>query len=79
MKQDLLNKQQELSIKREELLKRLDAIKKEYGNGLSADSEEQALQLENAEVLAEISRITNEELQKVTTALERIEQELHRS
>ncbi|AUM11140.1 hypothetical protein [Ketobacter alkanivorans] len=73
---DLQAKKAELLSKREELLNRLDAIKKDYANGLSADSEEQALQLENAEVLAEISRVTNEDLQKVTQAIERIEHEL---
>jgi len=73
---DLQAKKAELLSKREELLNRLDAIKKDYASGLSADSEEQALQLENAEVLAEISRVTNEDLQKVTQAIERIEHEL---
>lgn len=78
MNQELLAKKQELTQKRDELQQRLNAIKQDYGNGLSADSEEQALQLENAEVLAEISRVTNEELQKVSVALERIERELAR-
>jgi RNA polymerase-binding transcription factor DksA len=78
MSNDLLAKKTELTQKREELMQRLDAIKRDYGNGLSADSEEQAQQLENAEVLAEISRVTNEELQKVTVALDRIERELAR-
>lgn len=76
MRHDLLAKKKELIQKREELLQRLDAIKRDYGNGLSADSEEQAQQLENAEVLAEISRVTSEELEKVTMALDRIEREL---
>lgn len=76
---DLAQKQAELTAKREELLQRLEAIKKDYRSGLSADSEEQAIQLENAEVLEEISRVTNEELQKVTQALERIERELRQS
>lgn len=79
MSQDLHTKKKELTQKRDELLQRLDAIKRDYGNGLSADSEEQAQQLENADVLAEISRVTNEELQKVSVALERIEQEISRS
>lgn len=78
MTQDLLAKKNELTQKRDELLHRLDAIKRDYANGLDADFEEQAQQLENAEVLAEISRVTHEELQKVTTALERIEKELAR-
>ena len=78
MTQHLLDKKKELTEKREQLLQRLDAIKKDIRGGLSADFEEQAVQLENADVLAEISRVTNEELQKVTHALERIDQELAR-
>lgn len=78
MTQDLQAKRKELADKREKLLQRLDAIKRDIGGGLSADFEEQAVQLENADVLAEISRVTNEELQKVTQALQRIEQELAR-
>lgn len=77
MSVDLQQKKAELIIKRDELLARLEAIKSDYRSGLSADSEEQAIQLENAEVLEEISRVTNEELQKVTQALARIEIELH--
>lgn len=76
MTNDLAAKKAELQAKREELLTRLEAIQKDYRNGLSADSQEQAQQLENAEVLEEISRVTNEELQKVSQAIERIEHEL---
>lgn len=76
--QQLQQKKKELTEKREQLLQRLDAIKKDFANGLPADFEEQAVQLENADVLAEISRVTNDELQKVTQALERINQELAR-
>ncbi|MEE2731967.1 hypothetical protein [Ketobacter sp.] len=76
MTADLTQKHAELTQKRDELLQRLDAIKQDYRSGLSADSEEQAIQLENAEVLEEISRVTNEELQKVTQALQRIEREI---
>ena len=78
MTQDLHTKRKELADKREQLLQRLDAIRRDISGGLSADFEEQAVQLENADVLAEISRVTNEELQKVTQALQRIEQELAR-
>jgi len=74
---DLQQKKSELTAKRDELQARLDAIKNDYRSGLAADSEEQAQQLENAEVLAEISRVTSEELQKVLQALERIEHELN--
>lgn len=72
---DLQSKKQELEAKRVELLARLNAIQSDYRSGLSADSEEQALELENAEVLEEISRVTNEELQKINAALERIDRE----
>ena len=74
----LSHKKPELIAKREELLARLDAIKRDYGKGLEADSSEQAIQLENAEVLEEISRVTSEELAKVTVAIERLEMELAR-
>ncbi len=73
---DLNAKKAELELRREELIDRLNAIKNDYSKGLDADSAEQAIQLENAEVLEEISRVTNEELQKVTQALERLEREL---
>lgn len=73
---DLQSKKQELETKRNELQKRLNDIQSDYKKGLSADAEEQAIELENAEVLEEISRITHEELQKINTALERIEFEL---
>jgi len=76
MTNELKQKQKELQQKKEELLGRLEAIQNDYKGGLSADSEEQAIQLENAEVLEEISRVTNEELQKVSQALERIEIQL---
>lgn len=76
MSADLRQKQKELQEKKDELLSRLEAIQKDYRSGLSADSEEQAIQLENAEVLEEISRVTNEELQKVSQALDRIELQL---
>lgn len=78
MTEDLLAKKQELVHKRDELKQRLDAIQQDYANGLPADFEEQAQQLENAEVLEEISRVTSEELLKVNLALERIEKELSR-
>lgn len=60
---------QYLRQRRDELQQRLDAIKADYQRGLSADSDEQAIELENAEVLAEISRVA-------ATELDRVEQEL---
>lgn len=76
MTAELKAKKTELELRRKELLDRLDAIKRDYSKGLEADSAEQAIQLENAEVLEEISRVTNEELQKVTQAIERLDIEL---
>ncbi len=76
MTDSLLAKKAELEQRRDELQQRLNKIQADYRNGLSKDSEEQAVELENAEVLAEISRVSQEELQKVNVALERIEQEL---
>jgi len=69
-------KKQELIEKRNELRQRLDAIRKDFGQGLDKDWEEQAIQLENAEVLDEIARITLEELSKLEQGIERIEKAL---
>ena len=60
---------EELLQKRDELMQRLDAIRADLGRGLDADSKEQAIQLENIDVLSEISRITEEELQKINRQL----------
>ena len=60
---------QYLRQRRDELQQRLDAIKADYRKGLSADSDERAIELENAEVLAEISRVA-------ATELDQVEQEL---
>ncbi len=76
MNPDLKDRKNKLIIRRDELLDRLNAIKKDFGRGLDADWEEQAVQLENAEVLQEISRITAEELQKVEEAIYRLEKAL---
>lgn len=48
---------------------RLEAIRRDIRNGLDADSEERAVQLENAEVLAGIARATAEELVRVEQRL----------
>lgn len=72
-------KQLELIEKRDELRQRLDAILKDFGQGLDRDWEEQAIQLENAEVLDEIARVTMEELNKLEQGIERIEKVLSQS
>ncbi len=74
---DLVARKAALSARREELLTRLNAIRSDYGNGLPADFEEQAQQLENADVLTEINRLAAEELTKVEEALFRIEQAMN--
>lgn len=55
----------ELISKRDELRERLDKIKQDFRNGLDADSGERAVQLENADVLNEIARSTEEELIRI--------------
>ena len=56
---------QTLTEKRDELLARLERIHADLKNGLDADLEDQALQLENRDTLLEIARVTEEELEKV--------------
>lgn len=69
---DTQNEKQRLIAKRDELRARLESIEKDYRQGLDADSEEQALQLENAEVLEGIAKSTAEELQHVEEQLARL-------
>lgn len=76
--EELQTRQKELIVKRDELQQRLNAIQKDIGRGLDKDWEEQAIQLENAEVLDEIARVTSEELHKIEQGIERIEKELKR-
>jgi len=66
---DAKNEKQELVEQRDALNNRLDAIQKDYQQGLDADSEERAIQLENAEVLDGIYKATMEELQLVEKRL----------
>ena len=54
---------------RDQLRKRLEAIEQDFKKGLSADSEDQAIELENADVLAGIAKATAEELQSVEDQL----------
>ena len=56
---------EELMQSRDDLLKRLEAISKDLRGGLDADSKEQAIQLENMQVLQEIARVTQENLQQI--------------
>ena len=61
-KEALLNKKQELE-------ERLERIKKDISGRLEADFAEQATQLENRDVLLEIMRVSEEELQNTKKKL----------
>ncbi|MEJ2361148.1 MAG: hypothetical protein P8Z75_06940 [Gammaproteobacteria bacterium] len=67
--QDKTDERAELLKRSEELRQRLAQIEQDYRKGLPADSEEQSIQLENAEVLAGIARATAEELERVEARL----------
>ncbi len=66
---DVNNEKEQLLKKRDELRARLDSIEKDYRQGLDPDSEEQAVQLENAEVLEGIAKSASEELQRIEKKL----------
>lgn len=66
---DVLQEIAGLRKKRDELRERLEAIEKDYRQGLERDTEEQAIQLENADVLAAIARSTAEELDRIEARL----------
>lgn len=55
--------------KKKELEERLEKIRRDLRNELSADFEEQATELENRDVLLEIARVTEEELAKIKSEL----------
>lgn len=60
---------EQLIEKRNELRTRLESIEKDYRQGLDSDLEEQAVQLENAEVQEVIAKSTSEELQRIEERL----------
>ncbi len=68
----MTNEKQSLIEKRDELRARLDAIKADYRRGLNADSEEQAIELENVEVLDGIAKATSEELARIEELLAKL-------
>lgn len=55
--------------RRDELKERLNAIQRDLNGGLERDWEEQSIQLENLEVLEEISRVAQAELREVEERL----------
>lgn len=70
---------EELLKKREELRKRLQAIKDDYARGLDADFEEQAVQLENTEVLDGIAKATTGELEWIERQLKQLARISHQA
>lgn len=62
---------QELLKRRDELVARIESIEKDYRSGLDADSEERAVQLENAEVLEGIASAAADELAQIESKLAR--------
>jgi len=60
---------EQLAQRRSELKARLEAIQQDLGRGLGVNLEEQAIELENLEVLEEIARVAREELEEVELKL----------
>lgn len=69
----MIETRQELVEERNRLRARLDDIRAEIRQGLDADSEERAIQLENREVLEGIARATIEELARIERRLQELE------
>jgi len=76
---DLLVKKANLEARYAELNQRLQAIQQDYARGLDADSEERAQELQNADVLAEIKRVTQEDLAKIAAELTQVTELLAKS
>lgn len=76
---DLLVKKANLEARYAELNQRLQAIQQDYARGLDADSEERAQELQNADVLAEIKRVTQEDLAKLAAELTQVTELLAKS
>jgi DnaK suppressor protein len=66
-----------LLAKQSELSHRLENIKENLVRGRSADSQEQAQELENAEVVDALGNETRAELNKIAKALEQIKNETY--
>ena len=68
----MIETRQELVEARDRLRARLDDIRAEIRQGLDADSEERAIQLENREVLEGIAHATIEELARIERRLQEL-------
>ena len=63
----------QLKKERDRLRQKLAAIEADYRKGLEADSEDQAIELENADVLEGIARVTAEELERIEQNLSELQ------
>ena len=70
-------KMEDLQNRRKELEDRIQAIKSDIGSGLDPDSEEQAVQLENYEVLMELLRTAESELADVNDKIRNLEGKMY--
>ena len=68
-----MSDKEQLLARKDELKKRLADIEKDYRQGLDADAEERAVQLENAEVLEGIAKAAADELKQVEEKLAALE------
>ncbi len=64
-----------LRLKREELQDRLNRIKSDMRGGLHKDTEEQAVELENVQVLDALGNETQAELSKISKAIDRLQRD----
>lgn len=62
----------DLLTKQHELIERVSAIKRDFENGLDPDLKEQALQLENYEVLQSLLEQATAELDKIDEQLKKM-------
>ena len=67
------NKKADLLQKKQELEERLKKIQQDIAGGLNPDFSEQAVQLENRDVLLEIARVTEEELETIKKQLSKLD------
>ncbi len=59
----------QLTEQRDALRRRLEAIHKDLRRGLDDDLEEQSMQLQNYDVLLEIARVTQQQLDEIEARL----------
>jgi hypothetical protein len=64
---------EQLKEKRNKLRQKLASIEADYRRGLVSDSDDRAIELENADVLAGIARAVADELEEIESRLSEIE------